>query len=312
MNPSASPSSRAKLSSRKPAGAGPSRPAAPAAASPASTAPAPSAGKAASPTPAPAGSTAGNPAAAATPADDGKGLIGGAVDFIVGNAIVIVIVLAVAIIGVVFFSIRGGKAGGASELESEPKQAARPPVTRPAAAEEEGPRRVLVSPAAPGAPKPPAAAADREYALVVNEEDLKKPPFPEEAAGKHAVDSKPIQELLASDKYDDAYRQYVEKIESDGEASFSPEVERRLGDHFLRKGDLEKAGRVLEHHVATHPGDEIDTETYFNLGYIHFKGKTLNKSRRYFRLFVERHSEPAQVERARKLLARLERVHNLN
>ena len=64
--------------------------------------------------------------------------------------------------------------------------------------------------------------------------------------------------------------------------------------------------------MATHPADQITPESYFNLGYIHFKGKLLNKSRRYLRLFVERHSDPVQVDRAKKILARLERVHNLN
>jgi hypothetical protein len=233
-----------------------------------------------------------------------KGLVGRLVDFLVDHALWIVVAFAGGLGAIIFFMLRGGRSEDSAESVVD-----RHLLTPSPLAESEGPRRSLTPPAA----APAGPAIEREYALVVNQEDLKKPPLPQEAApARRLADCGPIQELLAHENYDDAYRQYLERIEADGQASFLPELERRLGDHFLKSGDLEKAARVLEHHVATHAGDQIDAETYFNLGYIHFKGKTLNKSRRYFRLFVERQSDPALAARGLKLLSKLEKVQNLN
>ena len=139
-----------------------------------------------------------------------------------------------------------------------------------------------------------------------------RPPVPEEAGPRKKIDAAPLEDLISKRNFDEAYRQYVHGIGSDARAEVSAVVERRLGDHFLEKGDLEKAARILEHHVATHSSEEIEPVTYFNLGYLYFRSKTLNKSRRYFRMFVERHKDPVQVDRARKLLQRLDKVQNLN
>lgn len=256
----------------------------------------------------PATPTAAKPAtgAPASPAaeEPGKDLVGSIVDFLAGNAILVAAALLLAAGLLTFFLWpRSKKAETAPEIRS--------PI-RPKADEDEGPRRVLVTPGA--APKTPEKEVEKDYALVVNEEDLKMPPLPEEKAArkKVKVDSTAIQELIARDKFVDAYKEYVGKIEADGNSELSPDVERRLGAHFIRTGDLEKAARVLEHHVATHAAEEIKPDTYFDLAYIHFRGNTLAKSRRYFRLFVEHHKDPEKVERARKLLQRLDRVQNRN
>jgi len=260
--------------------------------------------------PATTGAAAGAPGnEKAAPAGDSataaeRGLVGKLVDFVVGHAVWIVVLFALGLGAIIFITLRGDR----SEIPAE-AIVDRHHLAGTALAAEEGPRRSLTpTPAAPAGP-----TGEREYALVVNQEDLKKPPLPQESApARKIADCGPLQELLARDNFDDAYRQYLERIEADGQISFQPEIERRLGDHFLKAGDLEKAARVLEHHVATHTGGEIEAETYFNLGYIHFKGKTLNKSRRYFRLFVERQSDPTLAARGMKLLARLEKVQNLN
>jgi hypothetical protein len=251
----------------------------------------------------------GQPGAEPAAAEE-KGLVAGIFDFVVAYAVWILVALGAGLAVVIYLLLRSpGEESAAAPGES--REAVRPPPR-----EEEGPRRVLVHPAAGPSAKGSAGSEDREYALVVNEEDLKMPPLPEEGGhgrtARRKVDGSAIQDLLARDSYDDAYRQYLQRIEADGESEFAPEIEKRMSDHFLRFGDLEKAGRILEHHVATHSGEQISPETYFNLGYIHFKGKTLNKSRRYFRLFVERQSDPRLADRARKILKRLERVQNLN
>ena len=246
-----------------------------------------------------------------------KDLVGTIVDFIVGHAVWIVGVIALGLGLVIWLTIRGVRRKEAEE-EMESGHDAHTPHghahvhahTHPPVDEDEGPRRVLVG---AGAPAAAPDTEEKDYALVVKQEDLAMPPVPEESApARRKVDSAAIEEMIGKKDFEGAYRQYVERISGDGRSEVKADVERRLGDYFLQKGDLEKAAKVLEHHVATHAVEEIEPVTYFNLGYIHFRGKTLAKTRRYFRLFVERHKDPAQVDRARKLLSKLERVQNMN
>ncbi len=288
----------------------------PASSRPKSDAPGTSSGRkavAGSKTPATPGAAApaGKPAATApAPEAPAKSLVGRISGFVVANAVWIIVAMVGAVALVFYFALRGEKRRSESSAsEAQPLAPARP------AAAEDGPRRVLVTPGSPKAPAPrEGSGGEHEYALVVNEEDLKKPPLPEETARNHPrVTDGPLRDLLEKKKFEDAYRQYQKHLEENRGTEFATELESRLSDHFLRAGDLDKAGRILEHHVATHPGGQIAAETYFNLAYIHFKGKTLNKSRRYFRLFADTPQvDPGQVERARKLLSRLEKIQNLN
>jgi hypothetical protein len=153
---------------------------------------------------------------------------------------------------------------------------------------------------------------DREYALVVDEEALKMPPLPEEIderTGKRYADDSEIRALMGQRDYGQAYEEYLKRVEDDGEIEFQGDLERTLSEYFLRKRELEKAARILEHHVATHATEDVDPETYFNLGYIHALTHTLNKSRRFLRLYVRSEGKPERVARARAILKRLE---NLN
>ncbi len=279
-----------------------------------SPAPAPRGSNPSTSTPTSPGSTPSSAATAAPPDSDStkasKSTVARLVSFLVKNAIwiVVLLVIPVALI-LIYFSIRGSPPKEEKEEERrESRIVARIPTADEE--EEEGPRRVL-----PGSDAALAQAADveREYALVVKEEDLKMPPLPEEGdSSRRKVDCASIKNLMERRNFDEAYQQYVECIDADRKSELNPNLERKLGEHFIRSGQLDKAARILEHHVATHTRDEIHPETYFSLAYIHFRGKTINKSRRYFRLFVERHKDPAQVDRARKILARLDRVQNQN
>lgn len=288
----------------------------------------PSGGKAAptvaapgsAPTPAataPAGETE---SAGAASVDAGGSVLDRAVAFLIAHAITIVISLgAVAAIAMGWLALRKKDTSAEDEALAKPlipktraSAAPRPPSAH-GTKDDEGPRRVLVTPGATksqGAIK--VADVEREYALVVDEKDLAKPPVPEDVAARKAIDAKPLGELLSKESFDLAYQWWEKELDGDRRMASEPAIELRLSDHFLARGDLEKAKRVLEHHVSTQPTQAVKTEAYFNLAYLHFKGKTLTKSRRYFQLFCERHDDPAQVERARKILGRLEKVHNLN
>jgi hypothetical protein len=153
---------------------------------------------------------------------------------------------------------------------------------------------------------------DREYALVVDEEALKMPPLPEQIdsrTGKRFADDAAIRQALSEKDYGKAYATYLQTIDADGALEFQGDLELALSEHFLRAREFDKAARILEHHVATHAVEDVHPETYFNLGYIHLLTKTLNKSRRYLKLFVESKAEPKHVDRARRILKRIE---NLN
>jgi len=222
------------------------------------------------------------------------------------NALIIVVIL-IPVVGIlIYIALRGTPATDEDEQARENRVVVRIPSAEEE--EEEGPRRVLSGSSAALAR---AEEVEREYALVVKEEDLQMPPLPEEEelSGKKA-DSASILELMKNKDYDGAYRKYKECIKRNVKAELNPQLECQLGEHFIRSGKIERAARILEHHVANHSPNEIDSETYFKLGYIHFRSKTFNKSRRFFRLFVQHHKDPAQVERAKKILERLEKVKN--
>jgi hypothetical protein len=152
---------------------------------------------------------------------------------------------------------------------------------------------------------------DREYALVVDEEALKMPPLPEDESAP-SYDPEGIRKRLADKDLEGAYKEYAGVIDADPGAAVDPEVERSLGEELLRARQLDKAARVLEHHVATHRARGIPPECYFNLGYVYFLRKTYKKSTRFFKLFVMAGKNPAHVERAKKILEQIEKSGNLN
>lgn len=152
---------------------------------------------------------------------------------------------------------------------------------------------------------------DREYALVVDEEDLKMPPLPEEIdehTGRQYADDKEIREFMEKKDFQQAYAEYSQRLEADAVTEFHGDLERTLGEYFIRKRDLEKAARILEHHVATHAAEDVDPEVYFNLGYIHVLTNTFNKSRRFLRLFVDSKAKSRHIDRAKAILQKLEKM----
>jgi hypothetical protein len=152
---------------------------------------------------------------------------------------------------------------------------------------------------------------DREYALVVDEEALKMPPLPEDESAP-SYDPSGIKKRLEEKDLAGAYAEYAGVIDADPAAALDSEVERSLGEELLRAREIDKAARVLEHHVATHRARGIPPECYFNLGYAHFLKKRYKKSTRFLKLFVMAGKNPAHVERAKKILERIEKAGNLN
>lgn len=162
---------------------------------------------------------------------------------------------------------------------------------------------------------------DKSYALVVEEEELEKPPTPEEkrkSAELRRIEKvrhhqEDIERMIDRQSYDAAYEKYEEHIIGESSTSpLEPGAERVLGKHFLGKGELEKAATILEHYVDTQSESDVDPEVLFDLGYIHFKGNTLGKSREYFERFAAKETHPERSQRARELAKRLEKVQNLN
>lgn len=153
---------------------------------------------------------------------------------------------------------------------------------------------------------------DREYALVVDEEALTRP-SPDEIdrhTGQVYAESSEIETLLASKSYEDAYRAYVHRVKKDGAVEFHTEIEQSLSDHFLQRKEYRKARAVLEHHVATHAPEDIDSETYFNLGYIHFFNRTMRKSRRFLKLYVDSSKSSRNSARALRIIAHLDKMQS--
>ena len=222
-------------------------------------------------------------------------------------------VLALALVAILswFFLAGRGSRGGRPFLESvddEMEGETRPPLrkyssTKISAAD--------VNARLGGAVTETEVETDREYALVVDEEALKMSPLAEEIdehTGKQYADDRAIRQLVGQKKYGQAYEEYLKRIEEEGAIEFHGDLERTLSEYFIRKRELETAARILEHHVATHAAEDIDPQTYFNLGYIHVLTHTFNKSRRFLRLFVESGSKPEHVARAKVILRTLEKV----
>ena len=147
---------------------------------------------------------------------------------------------------------------------------------------------------------------EREYALVVDEEALKMPPLPEEAGDAARAESAPIEKLLAENDVMGAYAEYAKRIGVDPGASFEPALERSLSEQLIRSRKLAEAARVLEHHVSSQPREMVQPDCYFNLGYIHFMNKAPKKSSRFLKLFVKVENNPAHVERAMRILRKIE------
>jgi hypothetical protein len=237
-----------------------------------------------------------------------KGVVGAIVGFIREYATWIIILLGAAILGVVAWAVLGGRARGAAEppeeldtrKEARPGKKTRFSSTKIQAAQ--------VAARVGRGVETTEVETDREYALVVDEEALKMPPLPEEIdghTGKQYAEASEIKKCLEENRYDDAFDEYVRRVEEDGTLEFQAQIEESLSEHFIRSRELEKAARILEHHVATHASKDISSQTYFNLGYIHFVNKTPNKSRRFLKLFVEKEKNPAYRARAEKILAQM-------
>ena len=148
---------------------------------------------------------------------------------------------------------------------------------------------------------------DREYALVVEEDALiAKAPEVDEHTGHEFEDDATIRTLLGDKDFIGAYREYCERLESDGASEFHADVEYALSEHFLEGREFREASHILEHHVATHAKQDVAPRVYFNLGYIHAVTGTYNKSRRFLRLFVDSESDPQFIARAKGILASLD------
>ena len=169
--------------------------------------------------------------------------------------------------------------------------------------EDDGPRRVLIDPKT-GKPQKVSNKDDSEYALVVDEDELQI---------QQGHIERLIDKLVDDRDYEKAYERYRE-YQLDESAHLKPQArsERLLAHHFLEAGEFDKAKNVLEHHVLTRPDPEIDPKVFFDLAYISFKRKTLNKSRQYFQTYATREPDSRLTERARRVLKQLERVQNLN
>lgn len=141
---------------------------------------------------------------------------------------------------------------------------------------------------------------DQDYALVVEEDALSMA-----GASGEESDEDTIEAFLKDREFDTAYTTYARCIDEDNSARFDSSLEQKLGEGLIAGGQVEKAVRVLEHHVATHPAQEISAEAYFNLGYAHFHARRLEKSRKFFGLFIETEPDEKRRERARAILAAL-------
>ena len=142
---------------------------------------------------------------------------------------------------------------------------------------------------------------DQDYALVVEEEALSASEKLEEGSVDEVLAT-----LLGGADFEAAYELYSQHIEEDRSLRFDVGTEKELGEKLIQVGQDESAARVLEHHVETHPAEEIEAETYFNLGYLHYRASHLEKSRKYFSLFVELESNETRRERASTILSAID------
>lgn len=142
---------------------------------------------------------------------------------------------------------------------------------------------------------------DQDYALVVEEEALSaSAPSPEGSA------QEVIESLLDSQDYEAAYEHYAQRIDEERSIRLDSGLEKKLGEKLIEAGQDEKAARVLEHHIATHPADDIEADAYFNLGYLHYRAGHIYKSKKYFGLFIEAEPDERRRGRASAILSALE------
>lgn len=143
---------------------------------------------------------------------------------------------------------------------------------------------------------------DQDYALVVEEDALSATAEPEEGSVEEVLAA-----LLEGEDFEAAYEIYSQHVEEDRSVRFEAGMEKALGEKLIDGGQDESAARVLEHHVETHPADQIEAETYFNLGYLHYRASHIDKSRKYFSLFVELESNEARRDRAHAILSAIDK-----
>ena len=142
---------------------------------------------------------------------------------------------------------------------------------------------------------------DQDYALVVEEDALSATDELEEGSVDEVLAS-----LLGGEDFEAAYEIYSQHIEEDRSLRFDAGMEKELGEKPIQGGQDESAARVLEHHVETHPAEQIEAETYFNLGYLHYRASHIDKSRKYFSLFVELEPNETRRDRAGAILSAID------
>lgn len=142
---------------------------------------------------------------------------------------------------------------------------------------------------------------DQDYALVVEEDALSVATGSEEGSAEEAIGT-----LLGAGDFEAAYELYAQRIDEERSTRFDSSLEKELGEKLIEAGQDEKAARVLEQHIATHPADQIEAEAYFNLGYLHYRASHLDKSRKYFGLFIKSEPDEKRRDRATAILAALD------
>ncbi len=142
---------------------------------------------------------------------------------------------------------------------------------------------------------------DQDYALVVEEGALSATDLQDGGSPEEAIDA-----YLQGEDFAGAYETYARLLEEESSTRLDSGLEQRLGESLVANGQVEKAVTVLEHHIATHPANEIDAAAYFNLGYSHFHSRHLEKSRKFFGLFIDAEEDETRRGRARAILAAME------
>ena len=142
---------------------------------------------------------------------------------------------------------------------------------------------------------------DQDYALVVEEGALSATDPQDGGSPEEVIDA-----YLQGEDFVAAYETYARLLEEASSTRLDSGLEERLGEGLVANGQVEKAVTVLEHHIATHPADEIEATAYFNLGYSHFHSRHLEKSRKFFGLFIEAEADETRRGRARAILAAME------
>jgi len=270
--------------------------------------PAPSKPAAAKPS---SGEKAGKAEAPAAPSPSGEGtLVQKAVTFIKAHALWIVGGLGAVLLVLLFWAVLSARRASPGEdpfaelgLGGSDAATAAPPTRRFSSTRIEA---ADVKDRLARSVKTSEVETEREYALVVDEEALKMPPLPEEADDAARAGSSAVEKLLSENDVMGAYAEYSKKIGADPRASFEPSLERSLSEQLMRSRKLAEAARVLEHHVSSQPREQIQPDCYFNLGYIHFMNKAPKKSSRFLKLFVKVENNPAHVERAMRILRKIE------